>query len=451
MASPLAARQAWLAVGLMVGVWASLFAGMALARHAVGGTHAEDLGFTDQVIWNLLRGQWFRMSIYQGAGWNTEVNVAALARPDSLLAFHVEPMLLLFAPIYALGGDVRFLLALQALVLALGAVPAYRLGVRWVGTRWAGTLIAAVYLLSPLGQWAALADFHTTALAAPLLLLALERWAAGQSGAFVAAALLAMTAREDVALAVVGLGVVAAVRGCRRPGLLLVAVGLAAIVATLWIFVRYGSGGPTFAARYPELTSRPAVFVDALLRPEVRQYALTIWLGGGWLAWLMPLAVVPALPSLALNALSSSPWMAAGKAHYSALVLPFLVAGAAGGLGWVARRQRALAAHRVPGAGLWLPVAGSLLLLTSVVGYLRAGAGPLAANYAPVTATDHARAAAAIMAAIPLEAGISASSSFVPHLSRRARIYVFPAIEDADYVLLDVTASPDYSPGVGSE
>src|SRR5215213_12002211 len=88
--SAVRARQAWLTIGIAICLWVWIFGGMALARHTVGGTHAEDLGFTDQVIWNFLRGQWFRMTIYQGGTWNTEVDVTALARPDSLLAFHVE-------------------------------------------------------------------------------------------------------------------------------------------------------------------------------------------------------------------------------------------------------------------------------------------------------------------------------------------------------------------------
>ena len=75
--------------------WIALFGWLGVARHLAFGSHAEDLGFTDQVIWNFLRGQWFRMSVYPGASaWNTELDLAHLARPDSLLAFHVEPMLL---------------------------------------------------------------------------------------------------------------------------------------------------------------------------------------------------------------------------------------------------------------------------------------------------------------------------------------------------------------------
>src|SRR5262245_53690116 len=59
----------------MAGVWAMCFSYLAVVRHLAGGSHAEDLGFTDQVLWNFLHGQWFRMSIYDGATWNTELDV----------------------------------------------------------------------------------------------------------------------------------------------------------------------------------------------------------------------------------------------------------------------------------------------------------------------------------------------------------------------------------------
>src|SRR5439155_2067563 len=64
-----------IAVALMAGAWGAGFAWLALVRHLAGGSHAEDLGFTDQVLANFLRGQWFRMSIYQGATWNTELDL----------------------------------------------------------------------------------------------------------------------------------------------------------------------------------------------------------------------------------------------------------------------------------------------------------------------------------------------------------------------------------------
>ena len=159
-------------------------------------------------------------------------------------------------------------------------------------------------------------------------------------------------------------------------------------------------------------------------------------LSGAWLGILSPFALLPALPTLASNSLSGSPWMAAGKAHYSGLVLPFVALGAAAGLA----RLRSVP-HGVP-------IASALLVLGSVVAYLGAGAGPLGANYAPAVVTEHALRADRIVQSLPADAAVSASSTLVPHLSHRARLYLFPAVLDADYVALDLraTAAPT-SPG----
>jgi hypothetical protein len=141
-------------------------------------------------------------------------------------------------------------------------------------------------------------------------------------------------------------------------------------------------------------------------------------------------STLPALPVLLLNALSTSPWMAAGKAHYSSLVLPVVAIAAAAALGRL--RPNPQLQHLAIGA----------LVVTSIAGYVREGAGPLGGNYAPATLTDHATRAARIASSLPVEAAVSASTSLVPRLIQRSRIYVFPAVLDADFIFLDLTASP---------
>ena len=416
--------------------WAVVFGWLALTRHLAGGTHAEDLGFTDQVIANFLRGQWFRMSIYDGAAaWNTELDLSRIARPDSLLAFHVEPMLLLFVPLYALGGGASLLLILQAVAVALGAVPAYRLGKHATGSAAAGLAVAACYLLSPLGQWAVLADFHTSTLAAPLLLLAVERLIVARAPfQSLAVAALALSAREDVGPTLALLGA--------DPG---VGQSASSNVATHRRGVRrsWARCGRWFACWSCERTAdrtRPSQgatptasaaglpgVLQALTRPSTLGYAGVLVLSGGWLGLLAPLALLPALPSLAINGLSSSAWMASGQAHYSGLVLPFLVLAAADGLRRVGRRRRE---------------ASVALVVTAILAYAWQGAGPFGGRYAPAAVTDHASRAIQMASALPADAAVSASSSLVPHLSRRARVFVFPALQDADHVFLDLRASP---------
>jgi uncharacterized membrane protein len=406
-----------------------------VSRHLAGGSHAEDLGFTDQVIWNFLRGQWFRMSLYQGATWNTEIDVAHLARPDSLLAFHVEPMLLGFVPLYALGGGPLLLLIVQALAVGLGAVPAYRLGRHFGRSPWAGAAVALAYLLSPFGQRAVLADFHTSTLAAPLLLLAAERVLVARKpivGAIVAG--VALTAREDVGPAVALLGLSLWALGARRKtALWIAALGALWTVLAVAVLFAYSGGVSAFGTRYGHaLIDGPIGVFTALSRPTDLEAFASILLSGAWLGLWSPIALLPALPALISNALSSSPWMAAGKAHYSGLILPFVTLCAAAGL-------RRISARRVASVGL---------VLGAGIAYLTQGAGPLAANYAPATITEHARLANNLASALPPDAAVSASSPLVPRLSQRSTLYLFPTVLNADYVFVDLRAtSAPTSPG----
>lgn len=414
--------------------WAALFGWLALSRHLAGGSHAEDLGFTDQVLANFLRGQAFRMSIYQGATWNTEFNIAALARPDSLLAFHVEPMLVLLVPLYALGGGISWLLLLQSAAVAAGALPAFRLGRHLSDSAAVGLAVATAYLLSPLGQWAVLSDFHTSTLAAPLLLACLERLVVGRAPRqALALAALALLAREDVGPVVATIGVLLVLGGgvprYLGAGIICLVAGLGCTACSAVVIHRYaGDGLSPLGGRYADLLANgPA---GLLVRPDVLGYAGTLLLGGGWLAALAPLGWLPALPTLAFNVLSSSPWMASGRAHYSALVLPFATLAAATALGRLRHRPRLRQA------------ASAALVLGSLITYAQTGAGPFGGNFAPAELTAHAARAASLAAGLPPDASVSASSALVPRLSRRSQVYVFPAVVDAEYIFVDLQASP---------
>jgi uncharacterized membrane protein len=370
------------------------------------------------------------MSLYQGATWNTEIDVAHLARPDSLLAFHVEPMLLAFVPFYAVGAGPVLLLIVQALAVGLGAVPAYRLGRHFGRSPWSGTAVALAYLLSPLGQSAVLADFHTSTLAAPLLLLAAERMLiAHQPIASIAAASVALTAREDVGPAVILLALSMWALGApRKPALLMAALAVAWTALAVTTLAAYSGGASAFAVRYGAIASAGlSGMLSALTRPADLTAFTTVLLSGAWLAAWSPIALVPALPTLLSNALSSSPWMAAGKAHYAVLVLPFVAIAAAAGL------------RRIPLPAR--PIASAALVLGASIAYLAQGAGPLAADYAPATVTEHARLAASLADGLPSDAAVSASSPLVPRLSHRSTLYVFPAVLNAEYVFVDLRAS----------
>jgi len=115
-----AAVVAALIVGNMV-----LYSWLAILRHNTFGSSAMDLGYTDQVLWNTLRGRPFQFSTYQNA--RIDLPLEKFRRTDSLLGYHVELVLWPISLLYLLYESPITLLVLQAVGIALGAWPAFLL------------------------------------------------------------------------------------------------------------------------------------------------------------------------------------------------------------------------------------------------------------------------------------------------------------------------------------
>jgi uncharacterized membrane protein len=466
-----------------------LLGGLALQRHATFQTNALDLGYHDQAIWNTLHGRPFRFTTYQQderASFAVDVPLAQIRDPHSLLSYHVEPLLLLIAPIFLIWDDARALLVLQAAALALGAWPAFRLGSRRLGSPWAGIAMALLYLLAPARQAAALSDFHTVAFTAPLFLLALDALDAQKVRLFLGASLLCLLAREDAAIIVIALALYAALRPkFRRPALTLAGVALLYLYLATNLVMPYFNGlsGPTYLYRYNQFGSslseiawnvlnQPQLYGDWLRQPNILAYLGGLLSSGGWVALAAPNILVIVLPVALLNALANTGWPSSGGAHYSAAIVPFLVAAATYGIArlkrWVEGGRKAWKIadsrskmedskgeienrshfHSSFSSTLRVHPLSSihyLLLLALVVALgfqFQQGTFPFSSRWSWPPLDTHARLGAKILSLVPPEAAVSAQSGLYPHLSHRRQVYQFPTIADADYIVLDVTNNP---------
>ncbi len=203
--------------------FAAMWAYLAIERHAALKTNAFDLGYVTQTLWYTAHGQPFRFTTLEGVPFSPEgtLDPSQLHRPQSLLAFHVEPILLAIAPIFAIWPYPRLLLALQAIGLAAGALPATALARLRTKSEVAAIIFGFVYLSSPSIAAAALSDFHAVTLGATFLLAALYYFAAGHRRRALVSAGLAAATREDAAIAVAALGAYLGVRyllASRRQG-----------------------------------------------------------------------------------------------------------------------------------------------------------------------------------------------------------------------------------------
>jgi uncharacterized membrane protein len=466
-----------IAVGLLIVAYVAIFCTLSLRRHQNLRTNALDLGYVDQAVWNTLHGRPFRFSTYLDAAFQLDIPVQDFREPDLLLGYHVEPILAAIAPLYLLHDGPETLLWLQTVGIALGAIPVYLLARRRFEARapnhesqatdrvlcWLPVAFVLIYLLSPPLEAANLSDFHAVALSPALLLAAFYFLETDRPWGFVAFGLLAAMCKEEIGLLVAMMGLWAAL--VRRRWALGLGMALAGAGWSLLCFVVImphfsGLENPAFLVRYGQfgdspigilrnMVRRPDLFVDWLRHPDVLRYLRDLWLSSGGLAILHPLSLVMVLPSLAINLFSAYAWMRSGGGHYSAAIVPFLVISAVYGVDWLAW-QVGRRAHEQAGQWRAYKVVSVVLvgcgLVVALVHHRYNGISPLSRRFTLEPIREHARRASPLIERVndlPPDVSISVGSNLYPHVGHRERVYLFPTISDARFILLDVTGPPD--------
>lgn len=431
-------------VGVLVLAFGVGFAWLSVLRHEAYQSHAFDLANVDQAAWNTLHGHILRFT-------DMAVGQRVLT---TRLAIHVEPLLAALSPLYLLWNGPETLLVVQSLVVATGAIPAYLIGRRFVGSPWLALAFPLAYLLHPSLQNAVLDDFHAVTMSASFLLWALFFALRSSLIGFWLTSLLAMATKEEVGLLVAMIGLIWVARGRWRVASLAVIVGLAwfAVAVDVVIPANNRLGHSPYLSRYSYLGHglggillapfrHPAAVAHVATSPSRLAYLNDVLAPVAFLSVVgLPLLAL-ALPALAVNMLSADPRMYSGFYQYSAEVVPFVVVAAALGVGLAAR---AVAAFR---QDLRLPVAA--VLCTAVVaaaGYesYRYGFSPLAEGYVIPEAGAHQAGESQILSRIPPSAVVAAADEVAPHVSRRYWLYLLPTTRPlngpaAQYIVLDAS------------
>ena len=432
---------------LMAG-YIAWFGWLSSRRHGAFETHALDLGYVTQAIWNTAHGRPFIFTTFEGADYSLDIPIEEFRRTDLLLGYHVEPLLALVAPLMWMWEDARALLWLQTVVIGLGAWPAYWLAREKLHSPWAALVFPALYLLAPSVQAANLSDFHLVSMSPVFFFAAYLAMERRRPGWFVLWAFLAMMCKEDAALLAMMLGLCAAF--CHRPrriGITVAGGALGWFLLSMLVIMPGVNGwqGSPFLVRYHQFGSSPAEmlsnlvrwpnpFVEWLSQPEILRYGLLLLGMGGGVVLLGVKGWALALPVIGANALSSYSWMHSGGGHYNASVVAFLVIGAIEGAAWLGRRWPR---HTCRVVGLAAGFALCLGLLT----HWWVGQSPISRSaYVPQPAAHH-QLLEGYLAAIPDDADVIAQSALYPRLATRRRAILFPSVAQADYIALDVTST----------
>jgi uncharacterized membrane protein len=403
-------------------VYAAGLGALAALEHRAFETGRFDLGNMTQAVWSTVEGRPLDV---------TELGGDQISR----LGAHVDPFLVLLAPLWLVWPSPTMLLVVQAAAIALGALPIFWLGRKHLGSEWAGVLCGLAYLVYPAVQWLALDEFHPVALACPLLAFAFWYLDEDRLWAFVPFGVLAALTKEEIPLVVAALGIWYAIaKGRRLAGTVIAVAGTA--TTALWlgaVMPHFREGAePAFYGRYDAVGGSPAGIVKtALTDPlaiaeavtERRDLLYLVELGVPLAALflLAPLALIAAVPELLANLLSSVGNQTSIRFHYTAPITPFLFAAAILGASQFVRRREAAAA-----------ILAFSLVAGVAIGPLRAG------ELVPEQRSDHDRLAERAVALIPPDAAVSSTNGLGGHLSERRRIHSFPVVSDSEWVAIDL-------------
>lgn len=403
------------------------------------GTGAYDLGFFQQLIWNIgTTGSWVS-SFHEG----------------SFLGLHFSPILAVPAAIeLVVGPDAHVLVVLHA--LGIGAlVPATFLFLRaaFRPSSWAGALAAGMAIGFPLWgamQWVIRSDFHPELFGVILALMAGWAGLSGRPRTMWILAVVALATREDVAYAVAVVALVVNVRGRGRMrghgrALAIAAVTWGVVVfAVLMPWLR--DGLPSDTARYYRWLGDGLSIVSAPIRlPERIVAALTAQ--GPWfvvagmliavagLPLLRPRWLMMMVPPLAAVLLSGHPPQAALIYQYPLiLVVPLLAATAMGGrralaIAERARRRRCAHAGRERGSSsarrsAWLGPLVFLVIATPAFlgGWVQGSIPPFKDDPVFLGRASAIDVLRAIAAQVPADAPLVTDEGLVTPLASRTAI-----------------------------
>ncbi|MBW4611608.1 MAG: DUF2079 domain-containing protein [Hassallia sp. WJT32-NPBG1] len=415
-----------LGVGWAIAISALILFGCSSLRHSLFQSGVFDLGIYDQVVYLISQGQ---PPISSFLGFHHMGNHAAWA---------VYPLGLL----YKIYPSPYWLLAVQAVALALGALPTYYLCLQagLKGTQ--AATMAAVYLLYPLIFNANIFEFHPEVMAVPVFLGVVLAARLGQVGWFCIGIIFILGCKAVLSLTVAAMGFWLLVFEKRRVcGVFALIAGCAwFLIASQVIIPLFSNDEVAAVERYSYLGNsvldiarnlilQPGLILGRIFSLDTLEYlallvAPLIW--GLAPRHLTPL--VSAIPALLLNILSDKQAQRDLIHQYSLPILPFLIlaviASLAAGRGWLRSRR--------------------VIILWALLAFIVLGKyGYFWSRY--LRSIDNLQATREAIAQIQTKGAVLSTHSISPHLTHRQQIQFVddlsnftPDFAQFEYILLNV-------------
>lgn len=386
-------------------------------RHCHFESFAYDLGIYDQAVWLFSQFKFPYSTIKEMIIWGD----------------HFSPSLVLLAPFYWIFDDVRMLLFLQVLVVCFGAVPIFLMGEKYLRNKFLSLVICFGYLVYFGLQNGLLFDFHLAVIYVGLICWLFyfadrKKWFWYFSTLFVF-----MFFKEDAPIIAfsIGLFIIFKYRNYKAGFLTLVFSGLLFILITRYFIPFFNPAGFHYKVEVPRTLSG---FISAVSYPPVKIKTFLIS--------FLPFAFFPVfsgsgLIPIVFHFLEHFP----GKdligrwdiyLHYRAPLAAFMAVGTILGIENIKKKVKL-------GKRGDFVFAFLILLATGLVQYVLHL--PLNSLLKPAFyyKSEKIEKLNSLVRKIPKDAGVVTLNNIASHLTHRERIYLFPKVEDSEYVLVDIS------------
>jgi uncharacterized membrane protein len=433
---------------LCVVVYALVFSSLTVFRHYAFKTGAWDLGIFTQSLWTTVNGDglfYYTCELF-------------INRTGSFFGVHFSPILFLILPFYWIIPIAETLLVLQSFIVALAAIPIYRLAKENAGGRIVGLVFALAYLMYPAIHFVNLYDFHVQAFLPLFFSYAIYYITKENWPKYFLFVFLSLMVEEHASQIIFFIGVYIAWRyrrviisALRRRNLLekklLVPLATTAICIfwywfTIWQRNTFFPTNPAVLAEFlgagnfkilgaknplevPLLIIiRPWNAVQALAYhgPIKLLYVVLIFGPLAFYSFKAPSALLPTIPCFIFSFMSQAMVHHTLGLHYEAYTVSFIFVSAIFGL-----RKNYLKQKRLEN------VAGSLKKIMVLTLVFFVAASPLCPvvkillpNYT-IYIGEHERSLNDIISMVPSNASVLTTNNIFPHVSNRVDAYVVPA------------------------
>lgn len=399
-----------------------IYSSHTINRHLSFNSNAFDLGIFTQITYL----------------YSKDLTPFSSLKHMTLLADHFEAILILLSPIYKLFPDPITLLILQALFVSLSSIPIYLISLNLIKDVLISFLITLAYLTSQ-GLIAAINfDFHPSTLSVLPLSLLIYAWYFKKWRLYWITLTFSILFKEDIPIFIVGLGLFELFHNQRKIGILTTLYGIVSLYLIKFKFMPFfwrDSDASYINASILPLSNpmemlllffiRPSIFIDQLFNSPIKiQTIYTLLSPFMFLPILSSFTWLEVFPYLFLRFSSNYIQMWGVEFHHNANLIPFLAVGA------IFAIQKYKITH--------FPIT---ILLTFFL--ITEGLAPNSMVWGTIQSPIHYHSNYQyinnFIKDFSNNESISAQSPIVPHLANRERVYLFPEISDADYIILDTS------------